>query len=127
MLKLFYARGRAIESGASTNHIKVGQRLRWIKRLTGTAMGELRNNTDLGRYEIEHSGAITFARYRLDGDHLYIDWVETPAALRGSGAAGRLMTAIAEEARRNNWKITPICGYAASWLRGSKTYRDLAF
>jgi predicted GNAT family acetyltransferase len=89
-------------------------------------MGELRENNDLGRYEINVNGQTVFARRRLDGNVLTILWVEAPMALRGTGAAGKLMTLLAEEARRKGWRIVPVCGYAAAWLRGSKAYRDLA-
>lgn len=88
-------------------------------------MSGLRNDTARNRYEMEEQGHVSYADYRRDGDTLLIMYVFAPPELRGTGAAGRLMTAVAEEARREGWKITPICGYAASWLRGSKTYRDL--
>ncbi len=88
-------------------------------------MSTLRNDTTRGRYEMDEQGLTSHADYRREGDRLYIDYVFAPPALRGTGASGRLMTAVAEEARREGLKITPICGYAASWLRGSKTYRDL--
>ena len=77
------------------------------------------------RYELDVEGQIVFADYRRSSDVLTILYVEAPVALRGTGAAGRLMTLIGEEAKKNSWSIVPVCGYAAGWLRGSKTYRDL--
>lgn len=88
-------------------------------------MSELRDNTAAGQYEMDEGGQTVFARYRREGDVVTILWVEAPPALRGTGAAGRLMTLVSEEAQRNNWRIVPVCGYAAAWLRGSKQYRDL--
>lgn len=88
-------------------------------------MSELRDNTAAGQYEMDEGGQTVFARYRREGDVVTILWVEAPPALRGTGAAGRLMTLVSEEAQRNNWRIVPVCGYAATWLRGSKQYRDL--
>jgi predicted GNAT family acetyltransferase len=90
-----------------------------------TSLGNLKDNTARSRYELGVDGQTVFANYRREGDVLTILWVEAPPALRGTGAAGRLMTLIGEEARRHNWKIVPVCGYAAAWLRGSKTFRDL--
>jgi predicted GNAT family acetyltransferase len=87
--------------------------------------GKLTNNTARSRYELEVDGLKVFADYALEGDRLIINWVEAPPALRGMGASGKLMTLLAEEAKRQGWRITPVCGYAAAWLRGSKTYRDL--
>ena len=88
-------------------------------------MSDLRDNADASQYEADENGHISFARYRRQDGVLTILWVEAAPALRGTGAAGRLMTKIAEEARRNNWRIVPVCGYAAGWLRASKQYRDL--
>ena len=88
-------------------------------------MSELRNNRDQSRYEMEEEGLTSYADYRRSGDRLYIDHVEAPLSLRGTGAAGRLMAALAADARAKSLKITPICGYAAAWLRRSKEFGDL--
>ena len=77
------------------------------------------------RYELDVDGGTVFANYRRSGNVLTILYVEAPVTLRGTGAAGKFMTALSEEARRQAWSIVPVCGYAAAWLRGSKTYRDL--
>jgi predicted GNAT family acetyltransferase len=88
-------------------------------------MSELRNNREQSRYEMEEGGLVSFADYRQQGDRLFVDYVFSPPALRGTGAAGRLMTALAADARSQGLKITPICGYAAAWLRRSHEFRDL--
>jgi predicted GNAT family acetyltransferase len=88
-------------------------------------MSELRNNQALSRYEMDEQGQTSYADYRLIGDRLYIDYVLAPPALRGTGASGRLMQAVAAEARDKGLKITPICGYAAAWLRRSAEFKDL--
>jgi hypothetical protein len=88
-------------------------------------MSELRNDTANARYEMDEEGQTSWADYRLAGERLYIDHVESPPALRGTGAAGRLMAALAADARDKGLKITPICGYAAAWLRRSHEFRDL--
>jgi predicted GNAT family acetyltransferase len=86
-------------------------------------MSELRDTGD--RYEMDEQGLTSWADYRRSGERLYIDHVESPPALRGSGAAGRLMAALAADARAKQLRLTPICGYAAAWLRRSKEFRDL--
>ncbi|MDZ4761322.1 MAG: GNAT family N-acetyltransferase [Alphaproteobacteria bacterium] len=88
-------------------------------------MTDLRDNLSESRYEMEEDGQIVFADYRKAGKELVIDWVEAPLSLRGTGASGRLMKLVAEEARAKGWKIVPICGYAAGWLRRSREHRDL--
>jgi len=86
-------------------------------------MSDLRDTG--ARYEMDEQGLTSWADYRRAGERLYIDHVESPPALRGSGAAGRLMAALAADARRQGLKITPICGYAAAWLARSHQFRDL--
>lgn len=86
-------------------------------------MADLRDTG--ARYEMDEQDLTSFADYRRDGQRLYIDYVFSPPALRGSGASGRLMTALAQDARDKGLKITPICGYAAAWLRRSKDFADL--
>jgi predicted GNAT family acetyltransferase len=88
-------------------------------------MSELRDNTSASQYELDENGHTSFAKYRRQDGVLTILWVEAPPELRGTGAAGRLMAKVAEEARRNKWRVVPVCGYAAGWLRGSKQYGDL--
>ena len=85
----------------------------------------LRNDPDVGRYEMDEQGMTSWADYRMAGERMFIDHVESPPALRGSGAAGRLMAALAADAKAKGLRITPICGYAAAWLRRSPEYRDL--
>jgi predicted GNAT family acetyltransferase len=88
-------------------------------------MSELRDNTAGSRFEMDEQGLTSWADYRRSDGLLTITYVFAPPELRGSGAAGRLMTAIAEQAKAEGVKIIPVCGYAAAWLRGSKTYREL--
>ncbi len=86
-------------------------------------MPELRDTGE--RYEMDEDGLTSYADYRRDGDRLYVDYVFSPPELRGTGASGRLMAALAADARDKDLKITPICGYAAAWLRRSAEFRDL--
>lgn len=88
-------------------------------------MDTLRDNTEASRYELDIDGETVFARYRRQDGVLTILWVEARPGLRGTGAAGRLMKLVAREARDRSWRIVPVCGYAAAWLRRSPDYREL--
>ena len=85
--------------------------------------GALRDTGD--RYEREEEGMTSYADYRKSGERLYIDYVYTPEPLRGSGASGRLMTAVAEDARTKGLRVTPLCGYAAAWFRRNPDHQDV--
>ena len=75
------------------------------------------DNESASRFELKTGEAVSHASYRLEGKILYIDYVEAPEELRGTGAAGRLMTQVKALADSHHYTIVPICGYAASWLR----------
>jgi predicted GNAT family acetyltransferase len=79
-------------------------------------MTELHDDAASGRLEMAEAGQVVFARYRRDGARLYIDHVEAPAALRGTGASGRFMEKLARDARAQGLTLVPICSYAAHWL-----------
>jgi len=80
----------------------------------------MQNNTEQNRFEITEQGHVAYANYRIEQNTLFIDYVFAPSELRGSGAAGRLMQSVVDFAKTNNYQITPICGYAASWLKRNK-------
>jgi len=80
------------------------------------AVVELRDDAARQRLEMVEQGQVVFANYRRDGQRMFIDHVEAPIALRGTGAAGRFMEALASAARRDGQKLIPICSYAAAWL-----------
>ncbi len=87
--------------------------------------GNVTDNRAQRRFELMEDGHTAYADYAVEKDVLSIKYVFAPEALRGSGAAGRLMAGVTDFARAQNLKIIPICGYAASWLRKHKEHHDL--
>lgn len=85
----------------------------------------MRVNQAAGRFERDEGGQVVFADYRRGEGRLIVDHVEAPIALRGTGAAGRLMEEIAAYAREEDLKIIPLCSYAARWLRTRPELGDL--
>ena len=75
------------------------------------------DNRARSRFELEIDGQVVFADYSRRGNDLIIPHVEAPPALRGTGAAGRLMQAVVEQARSEGTTLVPLCSYAAAWLR----------
>ena len=88
-------------------------------------MADIINNTAAGRFELIEQDQTAYADYRLSDDRMIIDYVFSPPALRGVGTAGRLMQGVADAARAGNLKITPLCGYAAAWLKRHPETSDL--
>lgn len=80
-------------------------------------MTALVDNAAQSRYELPLAGGTVFASYRKSGAIVQILHVEAPPALRGTGAAGRLMQLMMERFAAQNLRAFPVCGYAVSWLR----------
>jgi predicted GNAT family acetyltransferase len=76
----------------------------------------MKHNEAARRFELEEQGHVAFADYRVDGTTLHILYVQAPPALRGMGAASRLMRSIVDYAQNEKLTINPICGYARVWL-----------
>jgi len=74
------------------------------------------DNTLKSRFEYSVNNAMAFANYRREGATLFIDYVESPPELRGTGAAGKLMEHVMDAAQKENLTVVPICGYAAAWM-----------
>ncbi|MBM1173902.1 N-acetyltransferase [Microvirga arabica] len=96
-----------------------------VRQVSLTMSSDVRDNTDRHRFELERNGQIAFATYERRGSDLVIRHVEAAIPLRGTGAAGELMKGVAEIARSEGRKITPLCGYAFAWIRRHKEYSDL--
>lgn len=85
----------------------------------------MRVNQAASRFERDERGQVVFADYRRGEGRLIVDHVEAPIALRGTGAAGRLMEDIAAYAREQGLRIIPLCSYAARWLQTRPELSDL--
>ncbi len=66
-----------------------------------------------------------FADYSVQGQTRTILHVEADPALRGTGASGRFMQALAEHARAEGLKLAPRCSYAVAWLKRHPEFDDL--
>lgn len=75
------------------------------------------DNAAAGRFELDVDGKLAYAEYRRGDGELVIPYVFADPALRRSGAADRLMRQVKAAADAERLEITPVCGYAAAWLR----------
>lgn len=66
-----------------------------------------------------------WADYAVEQQVRAILHVEAEPHLRGGGASGRFMQALAEHARAEGFRLRPVCGYAVAWLRRHPEYADL--
>lgn len=66
-----------------------------------------------------------FADYAVQGSTRVILHVEADPALRGTGAAGQFMQALAEHARAEGLKLAPRCSFAVAWLKRHPEFDDI--
>lgn len=93
-------------------------------------MTDLRDVPAEQRFEQEFADAdgrlrTVFADYAIQGRTRAILHVEADPALRGTGAAGRFMQALAEHARAQELTLVPRCSYAVAWLKRHPEFDDL--
>ena len=88
-------------------------------------MATISDNIARSRFELEEDGKLAFADYRLEGNLLILPHVEADPALRGKGAAGRLMAGVLELACERGWKVRPVCGYAAAYIERHPEFKEL--
>lgn len=86
---------------------------------------DIREELATGRFVLELDGGTVFADCERKAGLIAIHYVYAPPVLRGTGAADRLMTGIAAQARDEGARIVGHCRYADAWLRQSSEYRDL--
>jgi uncharacterized protein len=77
------------------------------------------------RFEAQENGLTVFANYREHDGHFILTHVEADPALRGTGAAARLMEAIVAHARAHALKLVPRCSYAVAWFRRHPGAQDV--
>lgn len=85
----------------------------------------MKDNRALQRFELEENGYLVFASYRTHDGRYVLTHVEADPALRGKGAAARLMEEIAAHARAENLKLVPRCPYAVAWFARHPEASDL--
>ena len=84
------------------------------------------DNKALHRFEAVENDLTVFANYREHDGSYVLTHVEADPALRGTGAAARLMQAIVDHARAQNLKLIPRCSYAVAWFRRHPEAGDVA-
>jgi len=87
---------------------------------------ELEENGNKGRYVHAAGGVeaeMTFVR--IGEKQIIIDHTEVPSQFRGQGVGEALVARAVEDARKNGWKIRPLCPFAASRFRRHPEWADV--
>jgi len=83
------------------------------------------DNQAESRFELHEDGHQVWANYRIRDGRYVIPHVEADPALRGTGAASRLMQQITDHARAEKLVIVPRCSYATAWFERHPEAEDV--
>lgn len=88
-------------------------------------MGEVIDNVQGSRFELELEGGTAFIDYRRVGSVRVLTHAEVPPALRGRGVAARLTAGALELIRAQGEKVVPRCPYVAQFMARERGFADL--
>lgn len=83
------------------------------------------HNTQESRFEWEEDGVLSVLDYQLSGGVLTITHTGVPQAVGGRGIAAELTRAALDTARREGWKVRPVCSYVATYMKRHPDTQDL--
>jgi hypothetical protein len=87
--------------------------------------GEVRDNPEARRYELEVDGQVAVMTYNLNPPQLMITETLVPEALEGRGLASRLAAAVVADVRARGLVLLPVCPYLAGWLQKHPEHADV--
>lgn len=85
------------------------------------------NHTEAERFVLPLAGAEpAYIDYSLDADGtVSLLHAEVPTATRGHGVGSELVRGTLEVARREGFRVVPICPFVAAWVRRHPEFRDV--
>ena len=89
------------------------------------ATSSVRDNKARQRFELDVSGTMAFANYRLNSGTVIITHTETPPALRGRGIASELVKGALDLIRADGHKVVAGCGFVADYLQKHPEFADI--
>jgi predicted GNAT family acetyltransferase len=85
------------------------------------------NHTEVERFILPLAGAEpAYIEYSTDPDGtVSLLHAEVPAAARGHGVGSELVRGTLEMARREGFRVAPICPFVAAWARRHPEFSDV--
>ena len=85
------------------------------------------DNGATGQYNViledERIGTISYSW--IQPEHMSVDYVMVNPLLRGKGIGNKVILALAAEARKEGFKMTPICGFARIVFMRDESLQDV--
>ncbi len=89
---------------------------------------KVHKNVETGRFELTSPSGdvLSYATFSETGRLVTVPLVFTPPEYRNAGHAGTLMAGLLDLIRADNQQISPVCPYAATYIKRHPEYRELA-
>ena len=79
--------------------------------------GNVRDNTERSRFELDADGRVAFSNYKRADGMLTILHTEVPKALEGRGIGSALIRGVLEsDARSQGLNVNPVCPFAKAYI-----------
>jgi predicted GNAT family acetyltransferase len=88
-------------------------------------MSEVRNNTELHRFELEVDGRLALAHYRPSPGVITFTHTEVPPELGGRGVGSSLVKGALELVRAQGLKVVSKCPFVSAYLGKHPEFNDL--
>ncbi len=85
----------------------------------------IRNNTALGRYELEVDGETASLYYGKAPGVITLRHTEVPPALGGRGVGSTLVREVLNDVRAQSLKVVATCPFVAAWMGKHPEFNDL--
>ena len=85
----------------------------------------IQHNPRAWRFEATVDGQLCVADYEVAGQRMSMTHTYVPPALEGRGIAAALVAQALAHARREGWRVRPLCSYVARYMQRHPETLDL--
>ncbi|BAI75543.1 acetyltransferase (plasmid) [Azospirillum sp. B510] len=86
---------------------------------------QVRDNPDLGRYELTVGGATALVAYDRRDGKIALTHTVVPDEMAGQGVGSALAKGTLDDIRARGLKILPLCSFIAAYIKRHPEYQDL--
>ncbi|MCD7971218.1 MAG: N-acetyltransferase [Candidatus Azobacteroides sp.] len=81
------------------------------------------HNEESRRFEVYTDNMIAYLTYSLEGNNMIIPHTYVPRALEGQGIASAMVKEALEYARKNNFRVVPLCFFVRVYMERHPEYK----
>ncbi len=87
---------------------------------------EIYQNADKKRFEWSVEGKLALIEYILNNQNeIFLTHTEVPPELEGKGIGSKLVKAVLDYIKAENWTLYPTCPFVGSYIKKHEEYQSL--